>query len=471
MQERYERTHTAEQIRRQFDSLEETEARVAGRITGARAMGKALFLDLEDASGSVQLYVRKDQVGDATYDVVRDLLDPGDIVGANGVVFRTRTGEISLRTTELVVLSKSIRPLPFGKRAKDGRTWYDLSDQEQRYRQRYADLAVHPEVRAVFTKRSALVRTIRSYLDSEGFLEVETPMMGSLAGGAAARPFTTHHNALNLELYLRVSPELYLKRLIVGGFEKVYEINRNFRNEGISTRHNPEFTMMELYEAYTDLEGMMDLTERLITHVADSVNGASSFSYSGNVICLDRPWKRIPMLEAIESLSGITADRLGRFGEARSAAEAAGVDVTQDTSVGGVINKLFERFVEPTLIQPTFITDYPVDISPLAKRRSDNADLTRRFEVFIGGQEIGNAFSELNDPMEQRERFDAQTIRGAEGDDEAHPMDEDYLLAMEYGMPPTGGLGIGIDRLAMLLTNSTSIRDVILFPLLRPGQP
>jgi lysyl-tRNA synthetase class 2 len=431
-------------------------------------MGKALFLDLADESGSIQLYVKKDMVTGHGYMVARELLDVGDFVGAAGPVFRTRTGEISVRVQELSILAKALRPLPLGKRTRDGQTWYDLTDQELRYRQRYADLAVHPEVREVFQKRSLLVRAIRRFLDDRGFLEVETPMMQSIHGGAAARPFCTHHNALKMDLFLRVSPELYLKRLIVGGFESVYEINRNFRNEGVDTRHNPEFTMLELYKAYVDLDDIMELTEVMFRYTCEDVTGQTCVPYGNNMIDFSGPWPRISMLDAICQRSGIRPEDLATFEAACSAAEQRDVDVSRDRTLGEVINKLFETFVEPELIQPTFITDFPIDISPLAKKRSDNPALTRRFELFVGGQELGNAFSELNDPIDQRERFQAQSSQRVAGNDEAQPMDEDYLIALEYGLPPTGGLGIGIDRLAMVFTNSSSIKDVILFPLQRP---
>ncbi|MCA1595170.1 MAG: lysine--tRNA ligase [Chloroflexi bacterium] len=467
--ERCERTHRAAEIHALFDTLQETTVRLAGRLTAVRAMGKALFLDLSDETGSIQLYVKRDLVGEGSFNTIRDLIDVGDIVGVCGAVFRTRMGEISIRAEEVTPLAKALRPLPIGKQSKDGRSWYDLSDQELRYRQRYLDLAVHPSVREVFIKRTLLVRAMRGFLDNEGFLEVETPMMQAIPGGAAARPFITHHNALDVDLYLRVSPELYLKRLIVGGFEKVYEINRNFRNEGIDTRHSPEFTMMELYQAYANLDDIMDLTEQLLRHVAEAVTSGEALEVDGQTIDLAGPWRRIAMQEAIEEKSGITARDTATFESARSAAEKAGVDVSRDGTLGEVINKLFEHFVEPTLIQPTFIVDYPIEISPLAKKKPGSPGLTRRFEVFIGGQEMGNAFSELNDPIDQRERFIAQAARHAGGDEDAHRMDDDYLLAMEYGMPPAGGLGIGIDRLTMLLTGCTSIRDVILFPLLRPS--
>ena len=467
--ERYDWTHKASDIHSRFDELEGQAVRVVGRVSGVRAMGKALFLDLLDATAGIQLYVKKDVVGDEAFNLVREMLDVGDFAGVEGQVFRTRSGEISLRVASLTLLAKALRALPYGKRTKDGKSWYDLADQELRYRQRYADLAVHPEVRSVFIKRSGIVRAIRSFLDKEEFLEVETPMMQAVAGGAAARPFTTHHNALDMELFLRVSPELYLKRLVVGGFDRVYEINRNFRNEGISTKHNPEFTMLELYQAYADLDDVMSLTERMFRHVAAEVLGCLTLQYAGHTIELEGAWPRIPMLGAIEALSGIEATRLCSFEEARSAAQARGVDVSRDSSLGEVVNKLFDHFVEPTLIQPTFITDFPVDISPLAKKRADDPTLTRRFELFAGGQELGNAFSELNDPIDQRERFVAQAARLAGGDAEAHPMDEDYLTALEYGLPPTGGLGVGIDRLTMLFTDSVSIRDVILFPLMKPA--
>jgi lysyl-tRNA synthetase class 2 len=389
-----------------------------------------------------------------------DDIDIGDFLGVEGAVFTTRTGEITIAAERLQVLAKSLRPLP----AK----WHGLRDVETRYRRRYVDLIVSPEVRRAFVVRSQVIREIRHFLDFRGFLEVETPMMQPIPGGAAARPFITHHNALDLDLYLRVAPELYLKRLIVGGFEKVYEINRNFRNEGVSSRHNPEFTMLEAYQAYADYNDMMKLVEELVEHVCGEVLGELSLTYQGKEIDMRPPWRRIGLLEAIVEHTGVDPQRLLEVGSARAVCRELGLPAGEDLHLSTLVNNLFEARVEPHLIQPTFVVDYPTAISPLAKRKPDNPELVERFEPFVAGQELGNAFTELNDPLDQRRRFEEQARERAAGDEEAHPMDEDYVRALEYGMPPTGGLGIGIDRLVMLLTDSASIRDVILFPQMRP---
>ncbi|OAT86346.1 lysine--tRNA ligase [Desulfotomaculum copahuensis] len=458
---RYPRTHPAAAVKEDFARYEGEQVCLAGRLTGKRGHGKAGFADLRDGSGQIQIYVRLNDVGAATY-ALFEKLDIGDLIGVKGKVFKTRMGEISVAVTELTLLAKSLRPLP--------EKWHGLKDVELRYRQRYVDLIVNPEVKDTFILRSRIIHAIRNYLEQRGFLEVETPMMHPIAGGAAARPFITHHNALDMNLYLRIAPELYLKRLLVGGFEKVYEINRNFRNEGISTRHNPEFTMLELYQAYADYTDMMDLTEDMIATVAREVLGAATITYEGVEINLTPPWPRIPMLEAVKKHAGVDFAVLAGDEEARRAARGLGLTVGDNDSRGAVLNAIFEEKVEPALIQPTFITDYPIEISPLAKRKEDAPELTYRFELFIYGREMANAFSELNDPIDQKERFQKQVEKRRAGDDEAHMMDEDYITALEYGMPPAGGLGIGIDRLVMLLTNSSSIRDVILFPLLKPRE-
>lgn len=455
---RYERTHTSCDILNNFEALDGQEVSLAGRIMAKRGHGKASFANIQDLNGSIQIYVRQNDVGDEAYEIFSKV-DLGDIVGVKGKVFKTQRGEISVHVEEFVMLAKSLRPLP--------EKFHGLKDVELRYRQRYVDLIVNPEVKDVFVARSRIVRAIRNILDEKGFLEVETPMMHPIAGGAAARPFTTHHNALDMKLYLRIAPELYLKRLLVGGLEKVYEVNRNFRNEGVSTRHNPEFTMMELYQAYADYTDMMDLTENLVAEVARRVLGTTVINYQGQEIDLTPPWNRIPMLEAIKQHTGADFANISDA-EARELAKKLGMKVEDTVDRGHIINEAFEEFVEAKLIQPTFITDYPVEISPLAKRRTDDPRYTYRFELFIYGREMANAFSELNDPIDQKERFKNQMDQRAAGDDEAHPMDEDYITALEYGMPPAGGLGIGIDRLVMLLTDSASIRDVLLFPHMKP---
>lgn len=455
---RFERTHSAAEIKSGFEQFEGKEVTIAGRLMAKRGHGKAAFGDLQDFSGRIQIHVRQDEVGPEAYQLFKKI-DIGDILGVRGTVFRTRTGEITVGVKELTLLAKSLRPLP--------EKWHGLRDIELRSRQRYLDLIVNPEVRQTFILRSKIIREIRRFLDDRGFLEVETPMMQPIAGGAAARPFITYHNALDLKLYLRIAPELYLKRLLVGGFEKVYEINRNFRNEGLSTRHNPEFTMLELYQAYADYTDMMALTEELISSVARMVLGTEEIRYGEAVINLSPPWPRRTFLDAVKERSGVDFGGLDAAA-AREAARRLEVEVAENALWGEAVNAVFEELVEPELIQPTFIIDYPVDISPLAKRKEDDPRLTYRFELFIAGREIANAFSELNDPLDQRERFLKQIEKRQAGDEEAHMFDADYVTALEYGMPPAGGLGIGIDRLVMLLTNAASIREVILFPLHRP---
>lgn len=456
---RFERTHQALQIREGFEFLAGKEVAVAGRVIAKRGHGKAGFANLMDASGTVQLYFRQDDLGEENYELF-EKLDIGDIIGVRGEVFRTKTQEVTIHVRHLEYLSKSLRPLP--------EKWHGLKDVEIRYRQRYVDLIVNPKVREVFVKRTQIIKALRRYLDARGFLEVETPMMQPIAGGAAARPFITHHNALGIDLYLRIAPELYLKRLLVGGFEKVYEINRNFRNEGISTKHNPEFTMLEYYQAYADYRDMMDLTEDMIYQVVMEVLGSPEVEYQGTKIDFTPPWERITMLEAIKEFSGVDVAGLESDEDARRLARNLNLKVDKNANKGEVINEIFEEFVEPHLIQPTFVYSYPVEVSPLAKRNRENPGLTDRFEVFVMGRELGNAFSELNDPVDQRQRFEMQVKKRRQGNAEAHMMDEDYINALEYAMPPAGGAGIGIDRLVMLLTDSPSIRDVILFPTLRP---
>ncbi|MCW2277101.1 lysine--tRNA ligase [Heliophilum fasciatum] len=455
---RFETSHHAADIRDQFEAMENQTVRIAGRMMAKRHQGKAGFANVQDLSGSIQIYVRRDAVGDAAFDLFVKA-DIGDIYGVEGHVFRTQKGEISVWVKSFVLLTKSLHPLP--------EKWHGLKDVELRYRQRYVDLIVNPDVKRTFVLRSKIIRAVRRYLDEQRFLEVETPVLHSIAGGATARPFITHHNALDMELYMRIALELHLKRLIVGGLERVYEIGRIFRNEGISTRHNPEFTMVEIYQAFGDFNDMMELTENMVAYVAQEVLGTTKVPYQGEIIDLTPPWKRLNMLDAIKQFAGVDFTVLETAEAALAAARAAGVFVADGASRGDIINEVFEEKVEPHLIQPHFITGHPVEISPLAKRNSDDPRYTDRFEVFITSRELGNAFSELNDPIDQRERFEKQLALRAAGDDEAHMMDEDFLTALEYGMPPTGGLGIGIDRLVMLLTDSPSIRDVILFPTMR----
>jgi lysyl-tRNA synthetase class 2 len=456
---RFERTHLAQQVLDGYCEMEDKRVRIAGRLMSLRLHGKAAFGDIADASGTIQAYFKLDTLGAEQYALLDDV-DIGDFLGIEGSAFTTRTGQITVAAERFEVLSNSLRPLP----AK----WHGLRDIETRYRRRYVDLVVAPEVRRVFVVRSQVIRGIRHFLDARGFLEVETPMMQPIPGGAAARPFITHHNALDVDLYLRVAPELYLKRLVVGGFEKVYEINRNFRNEGVSTRHNPEFTMLEVYQAYADYNDMMKLVEDLVEYLCGEALGETSLTYQGKSIDLRAPWRRVTLLNSIAEHARVDPQRLLDLDSARAVCRELGLPASEELHLSTLVNNIFEAYVEPHLIQPTFVVDYPTAISPLAKRKPDNPDLVERFEPFVAGQEIGNAFSELNDPLDQRRRFEAQALERASGDEEAHPMDEDYVRALEYGMPPTGGLGIGIDRLVMLLTDSASIRDVILFPQMRP---
>lgn len=462
---RYERTHDTEKIRTLYSSLTEEELEekpvpvvMAGRLMAKRRKGKAGFADIQDFNGRIQLYVRKDNVGDEEYEIFKRI-DIGDFVGVEGTVFKTHVGELSIKVTKFSILSKAMRPLPD--------KFHGLKDVEQRYRQRYLDLIVNPEVRKTFILRSKIVQTIRDYLDGESYLEVETPMMHSIPGGAAARPFITHHNALNMDLYMRIAIELHLKRLIIGGFEKVYEIGRVYRNEGIDTKHNPEFTMLELYAAYDDLRDIMSLTENLISSVAEKVLGTTEITYEDKKVDLKPSWRRIHMVDAIKEVTGVDLWPEMSDEEARKLAADHGVAVKDDMTYGHVVNEFFEQKVEETLVQPTFIYGHPVVISPLAKKDPSDNRFSDRFELFIVGREHANAFSELNDPIDQRERFEEQMREREAGNDEAQIIDEDFLEAMEYGMPPTGGLGIGIDRLIMLLTDSASIRDVLLFPQMR----
>lgn len=458
---RFDVTHHAKDVLEGFDRLEGQHVSLAGRVVAKRVMGKASFGHLQDLSGQIQVYVRLDDVGAEAHDLFTRL-DLGDIIGVRGTVFKTRTGETTINVRELELLTKSLRPLP--------EKWHGLKDVDLRYRQRYVDLIVNPEVRQTFILRSNIIKAMRRYLDGQGFLEVETPTMHAIAGGAAARPFITHHNALDIDLYMRIALELHLKRLLVGGMERVYEIGRVFRNEGISTKHNPEFTMMELYQAYADYEDMMRLTEEMIAYIAVETLGTSKIVYQGQEIDLTPPWPRISMLDAINKYAGVDFNTITTDASARDAARNLDIEVEPDANRGKIINEVFEVKVEPHLVQPTFIIDYPIEISPLAKRKKDNPDFTYRFEAFITCREIANAFSELNDPIDQKERFMDQMRQRAAGDDEAHMMDEDFVRALEYGMPPAGGLGIGLDRLVMLLTDSPSIRDVILFPTMKPRE-
>ena len=436
----------------------------AGRIISLRLMGKAAFATVADRSGKIQVYLKKDDIID-DFEMLK-LLDLGDFIGVEGFLFRTRTGEISIHSTGLTVLSKSIRPIPFGKE-KDGQQWNLMSDVELRYRQRYVDLVINDQSRAIFVQRSKIVSAMREFYESCGYLEVETPVLQSIAGGAAARPFLTHHNALDMDLHLRISLELYLKRLIVGGLEKVFEIGRVFRNEGIDTRHNPEFTLMESYEAYADLDDIMNLVENMLRFICNKVHGKMSCEFNGNTLNFSADFRRLPILEGIKEYAGIDPSAFDSLETALAAMKSVGLDTAGETMVGGIIEKIHERFVQPNLIQPTFITDFPLETSPLAKKRLDNPNLTRRFEVYIAKQECGNAFSEINDPVDQKERFIEQGKMKQAGDDEAHPMDEDYIRALEFGMPPCGGLGIGIDRLVMILLDQASLRDILLFPQMK----
>lgn len=454
-------THRAADIAAQFDELseKETEVKMAGRIMAIRGHGKTCFMDMQDKTGRIQVYVRKDVIGEENYALIK-LMDIGDTVGITGTAFRTHMGELSIKANSVEMLSKSLRPLP--------EKWHGLKDVETRYRQRYVDLIVNPEVRDTFVKRSQIIRSIREVLDSHDFLEVETPILNTIAGGAAARPFISYHNALDMQVYMRIAPELYLKRLIVGGMDRVYEMGRVFRNEGIDNRHNPEFTSVEIYQAFADYRDMMDLTEEVVVKTAEKVLGTTTINYEGTTIELASPWKRMSMIEAVKEYSGKDFTNVTDLEEARAIAKELNVAVEPSFGIGKIINACFEEYVEDKLIQPTFITGHPKEISPLAKSNPENPEITDRFEAYIYGREICNGFTELNDPIDQKERFLKQVEERANGDEEANMMDEDFVNALEYGLPPTGGLGIGIDRLVMFLTNSSTIRDVLFFPTMKP---
>ena len=462
--ERFERTHLSSEIQKAYHDIETgvemmDEVSLAGRVMAIRSHGKSIFANIQDLGGQIQVYFRKDVIGDAGFSSLKHC-DIGDILGVKGKVFKTRSGELTIAVSYYAVLGKSLHPLP--------EKFHGLKDVETRYRQRYLDLFTSEASRNIFIKRSRIIAAVRRFLDSKGFFEVETPCMNTLAGGATARPFITHHNALDIDLYLRIATELHLKRCIVGGLEKVYEIGRIFRNEGISTKHNPEFTMLELYEAYSDYEGMMKIVEDIIQNICEQLELGHEISYQGQVINLKPPFPRMTMNQAMTQHAGISVTELRVPENAKKFADDLGIPFEKEEEMGHLIDKVFELKVEPHLVQPTFITDYPIEISPLAKKKRDDPAFTYRFELFINNYEVANAFSELNDPLDQRDRFLYQMKLKESGDDEAHPLDEDYVNALEFGMPPTGGMGMGIDRLVMLLTDSPSIRDVILFPTLKP---
>jgi len=457
---KYNRTHLSKEVKENYEELEGKDVSVAGRIMAKRIMGKASFCTIQDSEGKIQSYISINDLGEESYKLFKTY-DIGDIIGITGFVFKTRTEEISIHAKEVVLLTKSLRPLP--------EKFHGLKDTELRYRQRYVDLIMNPEVKDTFLVRSKIIKEIKNVLDNKGYVEVDTPILNTIAGGAAARPFITHHNTLDMDMYLRIANELYLKRLIVGGFDRVYELGRMFRNEGISIKHNPEFTNIELYAAYQDYNDMMDITEEIISTVAEKVLGTTKITYQGTDIDLSRGWRRVPMIEAIKEVTGVDFNELNTDEEAVEAAKKLGIEIEGTMERGNVINLVFEEKVEETLIQPTFIIDYPVEVSPLTKRKPSDPRLVERFEVFIDGREYGNAYSELNDPIDQYERFLEQAKQKAAGNEEANDMDDDFVQALEYGMPPTGGLGIGVDRLIMLLTDSASIRDVLLFPTMKPN--
>ena len=457
---KYDRTETAGQIKSNYEEFEGKDVSIAGRIIAKRIMGKASFCTIQDSNGTIQSYVSINDLGEESYKAFKTF-DIGDIIGIKGFVFKTRTEEISVHAKEVILLTKSLRPLP--------EKFHGLKDMDLRYRQRYVDLIVNPEVKDTFILRSKILKEIRNFMTENGYMEVETPMLTTVATGDAARPFITHHNTLDLQMYLRIAPELNLKRLIVGGFDKVFEIGKNFRNEGMDIKHNPEFTNMEWYAAYEDYNDMMNISEELISTVAKKVLGTTKINYDGNEIDLTPSWKKITMIEAIKEVTGVDFNTINTDEEARSIAKEKGVEFEEIKNTRGhIINEFFETFVEETLIQPTFIMDYPVEVSPLTKRRNDDPRLVERFELFIGGREYGNAYSELNDPIDQYERFLKQVEAKEKGDEEAGGMDEDFVTALEIGLPPTGGMGIGLDRLIMLLTGSASIRDVLFFPTMKP---
>lgn len=459
VQSRYDRTNYSKDIKDNFEEMEGKVVKIAGRIMSKRLQGKAGFIDIQDQEGRIQCYVRKDRIGEEEYDIFKTY-DIGDIIGLEGEVFKTKKEEISVKATSVVLLSKSLQVLP--------EKYHGLKDQDIRYRQRYVDLIVNPEVKDAFLTRTKALKALRSYLDERGFLEVETPILNTIAGGANARPFVTHHNTLDIPMYLRIANELYLKRLIVGGFDKVYEMGRMFRNEGMSIKHNPEYTAMELYQAYADYEDMMRITEELISHMAEVATGSTVINYQGTEIDFKPPWRRMTMIECVKEYTGVDFDTIETDEEALAVAREKGIEITPGMRRGEVINAFFEEFGEDKLIQPTFITHHPVEVSPLAKRNAEDPRKTDRFEAFANRWELANAFSELNDPIDQKGRFMDQLRKKELGDDEACDMDEDFINALEVGLPPTGGLGIGIDRVMMLLTNSASIRDVILFPTMKP---
>lgn len=455
----YNVTAYAKDINEKFEEYDQKTVSLAGRIMSKRTMGKASFIDISDASGRIQSYVRKDHVGDESYADFKKF-DIGDIIGIEGTAFKTEKGQISVKAEKVTLLSKSLLPLP--------EKFHGLKDTDLRYRQRYVDLIVNPDVRDTFAKRSKVITAIRTFLDEKNFIEVETPVLQTVAGGAAARPFTTHHNTLDLDMHLRISLELYLKRLIVGGFDRVYEIGRVFRNEGMDVRHNPEFTLLELYQAYTDVNGMMDITEEMFKAVAQKVCNTQILPYGETIVDLEKPFLRLTMIDAVKQYANVDFTQIDTLEKAREIAKEHSIAFEQRHLKGDILNLFFEKYVEEHLIQPTFITEHPVEISPLAKRKPDDKDYTERFELFILGREHANAFSELNDPIDQRERFLHQVELKNAGDDEATDMDEDFLNALEYGMPPTGGMGLGVDRMVMLMANAPSIRDVLLFPTMKP---
>lgn len=463
---KYERTHTSKDVKENYETLEGTDVKVAGRLMSKRVHGKAGFSDIHDRYGKLQLYVKIDDVGEEKLKFFKTL-DLGDIIGVEGTVFKTKTGEVSVHVKDFVLLTKSLRPLP--------EKWHGLKDPDLRYRQRYVDLIVNPEVKDTFIKRTQIIKLIRKFLDEKDFIEVETPILSSIASGAAARPFVTHSNALDIDLYLRIATELYLKRLIVGGLERVYELGKDFRNEGIDIRHNPEFDMIEIYQAYADYNDMMELTENMVAYVCKEIHGTTKVTYQGTEIDFTPPWNRLTMKDAVKQYAGVDFNEIKTDEEAREIAKKLRLESElkkklSDCSKGDLLNAAFEAYAEKHLIQPTFIIDYPVEVSPLTKKKKDDPTLTERFEVFVYARELGNAYSELNDPIDQKDRFVHQMREKELGDDEAYMMDDDFINALEIGMPPTGGLGIGIDRLIMFLTDSYSIRDVILFPTMKPNK-
>ncbi|GAA0745215.1 lysine--tRNA ligase [Clostridium oceanicum] len=457
-----ERTHTSKEVKENYEELEGKSVTVAGRLMSKRVHGKAGFSDIHDRYGKIQLYIKINDVGEEKLKEFKSF-DIGDIVSITGTVFKTRTGETTIHITDFELAAKSLRPLP--------EKFHGLKDPDLRYRQRYVDLIMNSEVKDTFMKRTAIIKSMREFLDNKGFMEVETPVLSPIAGGAAAKPFITHHNALNMDMYLRIAPELYLKRLIVGGFEKVYEIGKNFRNEGMDVRHNPEFTSIELYEAYADYNDMMEITENMVAYICEKVLGTTKVQYQGTEIDFTPPWNRVTMVDAVKKYSGVDFNEIKTHEEAREVAKEKGVELKKDLkdcTKGDILNALFEEYAEEKLIEPTFICDYPVEISPLTKKKRGNEEFTERFEGFVFGREVCNAYSELNDPIVQRDRFVQQLKERELGDDEAYMMDDDFINSLEIGMPPTGGLGIGVDRLIMFLTDTYSIRDVILFPTMKP---